>query len=71
MASYSEGREENKGGQEEREKQKDEDVHGVVSPILPVGPIGRAEDRDVRHPWVLFVTRVMCVPSQFRRGAPS
>jgi hypothetical protein len=36
-----------------------------------VGPIGRVEDRDVRHPWVLFITGVTCVPSEFRRGAPS
>jgi hypothetical protein len=64
MASYSEGREEIKGGREEREKQKDGEVNGIVSPLLPAGPIDRVEDRDMHHPWVVFVTGATCVPSQ-------
>jgi hypothetical protein len=59
-----------KEGKEEREKQKERVVYGVVS-LLLAGPIGHAGDGDVRHPWILFVTRETCVPDQPRRGAPS
>jgi hypothetical protein len=39
-----------KEGKGEREKQKDRVVYGVVPLLLPAGPIGRVEDRDVCHP---------------------
>jgi hypothetical protein len=71
MAGYSEGRE---GKKKEKEKEKNKKmgvVYGVVPLLLPVGPIGCVEDRDVRHPWVLFVTGATCSPGQSRRGTPS
>jgi hypothetical protein len=69
MASYSKGREEKK--RPRRKRKKDGEVYGVVSPFLPAGPIGRAEDRDVHHPWVLFVTGATCVLGQSRRDTAS
>jgi hypothetical protein len=50
MAGYSEGREGKGEGKGEREKQKDGVVYDVVPLLLPTGPIGRADDRDLRHP---------------------
>jgi hypothetical protein len=51
-------------GKEKREKQKEGVIFSVVSLLLLMGPIGRAGDRDVRHPWVLFVIGATCVPGQ-------
>jgi hypothetical protein len=46
-------------------------VYGVVPLFLLAGPLGRAGDGDVRHPWVLFVIGATCVSSRSRRGALS
>jgi hypothetical protein len=46
-------------------------VYSVVLLFLLADPLGHAGDGDVRHPWVLFITRATCVPGQSRRGAPS
>jgi hypothetical protein len=67
-ASYRQGKQREKREKErkeEREKQKEGVVYGVVC-LLLMGPIGCAGDGDVRHPWVLFVTRATCVPGQPR-----
>jgi hypothetical protein len=43
-------KERKKEGREEREKQKDGAVYGVVPLLLFAGPLGRAGDGDRRHP---------------------